>query len=114
MYSIIPGRNVCTLLDLQTSAMRKIFTSNDTSSCLWGCGIPFQPTTATGTLGVNKLSTAQQTLLNTPTRTDGDAVVAYAFTGSIETIWYWPLSFRSERSRSLSGARRALSASVGP
>ena len=73
----LQGCSAQTLLDLQTSATRKIFTSNDTPGCLYGCGIPFQPTTATGTVGVNKLSVAQQTLLNTPLRTDGDAVVAY-------------------------------------
>jgi len=64
-------------LDLKTSATRKIFTSNDTSTCFYNCGIPFQPTTASGSSGTDKLSTAQQTLLNTPTLTDGAAVVNY-------------------------------------
>lgn len=64
-------------LDLRTPASRLIFTSNDTATCFNNCGIPFQPTTATGTLGVDKLSTAQQTLLNTPTLTDGAAVINY-------------------------------------
>ncbi len=73
----LQGCSAQTLLDLQTSATRKIFTNNDTPGCLSGCGIPFQPTTASGTAGVNKLSVVQQTLLNTPLRTDGDAVVAY-------------------------------------
>lgn len=71
------GCSAQTLLDLKTSATRKIFTSNDTSTCFYNCGIPFQPTTAAGTLGVDKVSTAQQTLLNTPTLTDGAAVINY-------------------------------------
>jgi type IV pilus assembly protein PilY1 len=73
----ILGCSAQTLLDAQTSSTRHIFTSNDTSTCFTNCGIPFQPTTASGTLGVNKLSTAQQTLLNTPSTTDGAAVVNY-------------------------------------
>lgn len=70
------GCSAQVLLDLKTSATRKIFTSND-SACLYNCGIPFQPTTASGTSGTDKLSAAQQTLLNTPPLTDGAAVVDY-------------------------------------
>lgn len=65
-------------LDLQTSSTRKIFTANDSATCFVNCGIPFQPTTLpSGTAGVDKLSAAQQTLLNTPGMTDGAAVVDY-------------------------------------
>ena len=94
----LQGCSAQTLLDLQTSASRKIFTNNDTAGCLWGCGIPFQPTTASGAVGVNKLSVAQQTLLNTPTRTDGDAVVAY---------------LRGDKSGELSGAFRVRNHLLG-
>ena len=71
------GCSAQVLLDLKTSATRKIFTSNDTTTCYYNCGIPFQPITASGTSGTDKLSVAQQTLLNTPTLTDGAAVVSY-------------------------------------
>ncbi|MEO6351710.1 MAG: PilC/PilY family type IV pilus protein [Burkholderiaceae bacterium] len=71
------GCSAQTLLDLKTPATRKIFTSNDSTTCFYNCGIPFQPITASGTSGTNKLSTAQQTLLNTPALTDGAAVVSY-------------------------------------
>lgn len=71
------GCSAQTLLDLKTASSRKIFTSNDTSTCRSNCGIPFQPSTASGTAGVDKLSTAQLTRLRTPSSTDGDAVVAY-------------------------------------
>lgn len=73
----ILGCSAQVLLDLKTSTTRKIFTSNDTSSCFYSCGIPFQPTTAIGVSGTDKLSSAQQTLLNTPALTDGTAVVSY-------------------------------------
>lgn len=71
------GCSAQVLLDLKTSATRKIFTSNDESSCRYGCGIPFQPTTAAGTSGIDKVSAAQQTRLNTPSQTDGADVIAY-------------------------------------
>lgn len=61
-----------TQLDLRTAASRMIATSTDVAGT--GGGIQFQPTTATTT---TKLSTAQQTLLNSPTFTDGAAVLAY-------------------------------------
>ena len=65
-------------LNLRTSEDRKIFTSNDTAACFVNCGIPFQPNSLpSGTAGVDKLSAAQQTLLNTPTLTDGAAVIDY-------------------------------------
>lgn len=62
---------------MKTSGTRKIFTSNDTATCYFNCGIPFQPTTAAGTSGADKLSAAQQTRLNTPSTTDGAGVVSY-------------------------------------
>ena len=71
------GCSAQVLLDARTTASRYIFTNNDTSSCRANCGIPFQPTTAGGASGVDKLSTAQQTRLNTPSQTDGAAVVDY-------------------------------------
>lgn len=65
-------------LNKRTSADRQIFTSKDTMGCSTNCGIPFQPTTISGAdPGVNSLSAAQQTLLNTPSTTDGAAVVDY-------------------------------------
>lgn len=59
-------------LDAVAASARKIATYTGTSGT--GQGIQFQPTTA-GT--ATKLSTAQQTLLNTPSQTDGANVVAY-------------------------------------
>ncbi|MDD5395528.1 MAG: PilC/PilY family type IV pilus protein [Thiothrix sp.] len=61
-------------LDLLTSATRKIVTSTDTAGAIGG--IQFQPTSATT---ATKLSSAQQTLLNSPTASpvDGAAVLAY-------------------------------------
>lgn len=63
-------------LDLRTSANRKIVTYTGTSGT--GQGIQFQPTSAGTT---TKLSTAQQTLLNStttpPGTSDGATVVAY-------------------------------------
>ncbi|OGB26408.1 MAG: hypothetical protein A3I66_00895 [Burkholderiales bacterium RIFCSPLOWO2_02_FULL_57_36] len=71
------GCSAQTLLDLKTSATRTVFTNNDTSTCFANCGIPFQPTTASGTSGIDKLSAPQQALLNTPSTTDGAAVLSY-------------------------------------
>lgn len=59
-------------LDAIAASARKIATYTGTSGT--GQGIQFQPTTA-GT--ASKLSTAQQTLLNTPSQTDGADVVAW-------------------------------------
>jgi len=61
-------------LDARTSTNRKIATSTATAGSIGG--IQFQPTTATTT---TKLSTAQQTLLNTPSVSpvDGAAVLAF-------------------------------------
>ena len=73
----VQGCSAQVLLDLRTADSRKIFTTNDTATCTTNCGIPFQPTTATGTEGVDKLSAAQQTLLNTPSVADGAAVIDY-------------------------------------
>ncbi len=59
-------------LDLRTAASRKIVTYTGTSGT--GQGIQFQPTSAGTT---TKLSSAQQTLLNSPSLTDGATVLAY-------------------------------------
>jgi type IV pilus assembly protein PilY1 len=62
-------------LDARTSANRYIVTSTDTAgACTTACGVQFQPTAATTT---TKVSTAQQTALNSPSATDGPAVLAY-------------------------------------
>lgn len=61
-----------TQLDLRTPASRLIATSVDTAGAIGG--VQFQPTTA---VTATKLSVAQQTLLNTPSMTDGAAVLAY-------------------------------------
>lgn len=70
--SLWTSGSVQTQLDLKTSATRMIATSIDTAGSIGG--VQFQPTTATTT---TKLSSGQQTLLNTPTLTDGAAVLAY-------------------------------------
>ena len=59
-------------LDLRTSADRFIATSVDTPGAIGG--VQFQPSSA-GT--ATKLSAAQQTLLNTPSTTDGAAVLDF-------------------------------------
>jgi type IV pilus assembly protein PilY1 len=59
-------------LDAMAFSTRKIVTSPDAAGAIGG--IQFQPTSASTT---TKLSTAQQTLLNTPTLTDGAAVLSY-------------------------------------
>lgn len=64
--------SAATQLDTRTSSNRYIVTSPDTAGATGG--IQFQPTTASTT---TKLSSAQQTLLNTPSSTDGAAVLAY-------------------------------------
>jgi type IV pilus assembly protein PilY1 len=60
-------------LDAMAPSNRLIVTSKDTVPCNSSCGIPFQPTSASGTT----ISIAQRDLLNTPGQTDGDAVVSY-------------------------------------
>lgn len=80
-------------LDNRTSANRLIATSVDTVGAIGG--VQFQPTTATT---ATKLSSAQQTLLNTPTTTDGAAVVAY---------------LRGDRSGETSGTYRARAHLLG-
>lgn len=70
--SLWTSGSAATQLDLRTSASRFIVTSTDVAGAVGG--VQFQPTTA-GT--VTKLSTAQETLLNTPLKTDGAAVLAY-------------------------------------
>lgn len=59
-------------LDAVSAASRKIATYTGISGT--GQGIQFQPTSASTS---TKLSTAQQTLLNTPTLTDGEDVLAW-------------------------------------
>lgn len=61
-----------TYVPSNASTVRLIATSTDTAGAIGG--VQFQPTTATT---ATKLSAAQQTLLNTPSTTDGAAVVAY-------------------------------------
>lgn len=61
------------LLDMRTAASRYIASHNGLAGAS-GDGIQFQPNSASTT---TKLSTDQQTLLNTPSTTDGAAVVAY-------------------------------------
>ncbi len=59
-------------LDSLTLTSRMIVTSTATAGAIGG--IQFQPTSASTT---TKLSTAQQTLLNSPSATDGAAVLSY-------------------------------------
>lgn len=62
-------------LDARTSANRFIVTSTDSvGACGTACGLQFQPTSATT---ATKVSSAQQALLNSPSATDGAAVLAY-------------------------------------
>lgn len=64
--------SAATQLDQRTSISRFIVTSTDTAGAIGG--VQFQPTSATTP---TKLSTAQQTLLNSPLATDGATVLAY-------------------------------------
>ena len=64
--------SAATQLDLRTTASRFIVTSTGVAGAIGG--LQFQPTTATT---ATKLSAAQQTLLNTPSATDGAAVLAF-------------------------------------
>jgi type IV pilus assembly protein PilY1 len=61
-----------TQLDLRQASSRFIVSSPNAAGAIGG--IQFQPSTATS---ATKLSSAQQTLLNTPASTDGAAVLAY-------------------------------------
>ncbi len=70
--SLWTSGSAATQLDLRTPASRFIATSTDTAGAIGG--IQFQPTTAAT---ATKLSAAQQTLLNTPSTTDGASVLAY-------------------------------------
>lgn len=70
--SLWTAGSAATQLDLRTSANRYIATSTATAGAIGG--IQFQPTSATT---ATKLSAAQQTLLNTPSSTDGASVLAY-------------------------------------
>ena len=70
--SLWTAGSAATQLDLRTSADRYIATSVDTAGAIGG--VQFQPTAATT---ATKLSTAQQTLLNTTSTTDGASVLAY-------------------------------------
>ena len=70
--SLWASGSAATQLDLRTSANRYILTSTDTAGGIGG--IQFQPTTATT---ATKLSSAQQTLLNTTSTIDGASVLAY-------------------------------------
>lgn len=70
--SLWTSGSAATQLDLRTSANRFIATSIDTAGSIGG--VQFQPTTAAT---ATKLSAAQQTLLNTPSATDGASVLAY-------------------------------------
>ena len=70
--SLWTSGSAATQLDLRTSASRYIATSIDTAGSIGG--VQFQPTTAAT---ATKLSTAQQTALNTTATTDGASVLAY-------------------------------------
>lgn len=70
--SLWSAGSAATQLDLRTSANRFIVTSVDTPGAIGG--VQFQPTSASTS---TTLSAAQQTLLNSPSLTDGAAVLAY-------------------------------------
>lgn len=70
--SLWSAGSAATQLDLRTTASRFIVTSTGVAGAIGG--LQFQPTTATT---ATKLSAAQQTLLNTPSATDGAAVLAF-------------------------------------
>lgn len=73
--SLWTGGSAATQLDARTPASRFIAGGTDsTGTCGTACGVQFEPTTATT---ATKVSTAQQTLLNSPSATDGAAVLAY-------------------------------------
>jgi type IV pilus assembly protein PilY1 len=70
--SLWTSGSAATQLDARTSANRFIVTSTDTAGAIGG--IQFQPNSASTT---TKLSSAQQTLLNSPSASDAEAVLAY-------------------------------------
>lgn len=70
--SLWTAGSAATQLDLRTPASRFIATSTAVAGSIGG--LQFQPTTAST---ASKLNAAQQTLLNTPSKTDGAAVLAY-------------------------------------
>lgn len=73
--SLWSAGSASTQLDLRTSTNRYIVTATDaTGACGSTCGAQFQPVTAST---ATKLSAAQQTLLNSPSATDGAAVLAW-------------------------------------
>jgi type IV pilus assembly protein PilY1 len=73
--SLWTAGSAATQLDGRTAANRYIVTSTDTAgACTTACGLQFQPTAATTATTV---SSAQQTALNSPSATDGAAVLAY-------------------------------------
>ena len=89
----VRGCSAQILLASKGHSSRKIFTSNDTSTCRYNCGVPFQPTTATGASGTDKISTAQKSRLSTPSTTDGDDVVSYL--RGVTTLETTPATYRS-------------------
>lgn len=73
--SLWTAGSAATQLDARTSANRFIVTSTDSSgACGTACGFQFEPTSATTATTV---SAAQQTALNSPSATDGAAVLAW-------------------------------------
>ncbi len=74
--SLWTGGSASVQLDVRTSANRYLATSIDTAGAIGG--VQFQPSSAAigGTL-LSKVSAAQQSLLNTPSTTDGASVLAY-------------------------------------
>lgn len=74
--SLWVGGSASAQLDARTSANRYIATSVNSAGAIGG--VQFQPSTAViGGLVLSRVSAAQQTLLNTPTTTDGASVLAY-------------------------------------
>lgn len=74
--SLWSGGSARTQLDARTAANRFLATSVDPAVARTG-GRQFQSSTATGGTVVTTLSAAQQTLLNSPSATDGASVLAY-------------------------------------
>ena len=74
--SLWAGGSARTQLDARSPASRYLATSVDTAGVIGG--VQFQPSTATiGGAVLSKTSAAQQSLLNTPSTTDGASVLAY-------------------------------------
>lgn len=73
--SLWSAGSAATQLGARTAASRFIVTSTDSAgACGTSCGVQFQPTSATT---ATKVSASQQTSLNSPSATDGAAVLAY-------------------------------------